>query len=78
MRPGDAGVLAPSSTSSFDELIRTALRNQPTILSLHENGGTRVLPSRIQHYQAFASRLRARLPRLCQLDGYTERDRVKS
>ena len=35
------------------------MRNHPTILFLHGNGGTRVLPSRIQHYQAFASRLRA-------------------
>jgi abhydrolase domain-containing protein 12 len=48
-----------SSPSSSDELIRTALRTHPTILFLHGNGGTRVLPSRIQHYQAFASRLRA-------------------
>ena len=74
MRLGDAGVLAPSNTSSSDELIRTALRNHPTILFLHGNGETRVPPSRIQHYQAFASHLRARLPWLCQLDGYTERD----
>jgi abhydrolase domain-containing protein 12 len=57
-----AHLLAPtnsSSPSSSDELIRTALRTHPTILFLHGNGGTRVLPSRIQHYQAFASRLRA-------------------
>jgi abhydrolase domain-containing protein 12 len=57
-----AHLLAPSNTSSpssSDELIRTALRTHPTILFLHGNGGTRVLPSRIQHYQAFASRLRA-------------------
>lgn len=55
-----AHLLAPSnSSSSSDELIRTALRTHPTILFLHGNGGTRVLPSRIQHYQAFASRLRA-------------------
>jgi len=58
-----AHLLAPSNSSSSpsspDELIRTALRIHPTILFLHGNGGTRVLPSRIQHYQAFASRLRA-------------------
>jgi abhydrolase domain-containing protein 12 len=58
-----AYLLAPSnsssSPSSSDELIRTTLRIHPTILFLHGNGGTRVLLSRIQHYQAFASRLRA-------------------
>ncbi len=48
-----------TSPSSSDELIRTALRTHPTILFLHGNGGTRVLPSRVHHYQAFASRLRA-------------------
>jgi abhydrolase domain-containing protein 12 len=43
-----------SSPSSSDDLIHTALRTHPTTLFLHGNGGTRVLPSRIQHYQAFA------------------------
>jgi hypothetical protein len=58
-----ARLLAPSnassSPSSHDELIHTALRTHPTILFLHGNGGTRLLASRVQHYQAFASRLRA-------------------
>jgi len=56
-----AHLLAPTtnSSSSSDELIRTALRTHPTILFLHGNGGTRLLQSRIQHYQAFTSRLRA-------------------
>ncbi|KAH9983967.1 Alpha/Beta hydrolase protein [Russula vinacea] len=48
-----------SSPTSSDQLIRSAVRTHPTILFLHGNGGTRVLPSRVQHYQAFASRLRA-------------------
>ena len=52
-----ADLLAPSS--SADQLIRNALRTQPTIFYLHGNGGTRALSSRVQHYQAFASRLRA-------------------
>ena len=54
-----ADLLAPSSSPSADQLIRNALRTQPTILYLHGNGGTRALSSRVQHYQAFASRLRA-------------------
>ena len=59
-----AHLLAPSnssssSPSSHDEFIRTALRTHPTILFLHGNGGTRLLASRVHHYQAFASRLRA-------------------
>ena len=55
-----ADLLSPSSSpSSTDQFIRTALHTHPTILFLHGNGGTRVLPSRVQHYQAFASRLRA-------------------
>jgi abhydrolase domain-containing protein 12 len=53
-----AGLLSASSTSS-DEFIRSALRTHPTILFLHGNSGTRVLPTRVQHYQAFSSRLRA-------------------
>lgn len=48
-----------SPTSSPDELIRSALRAHPTVLFLHGNGGTRVLASRVRHYQAFAARLRA-------------------
>ncbi len=54
-----ADFLSPSnsSPSSSDQLIRTALRTHPTILFLHGNGGTRVLQSRIQDYQPFASRL---------------------
>ncbi|KAI0299590.1 Alpha/Beta hydrolase protein [Russula brevipes] len=52
--------LPPSSPSpSADQLIRSALRTHPTILFLHGNGGTRVLTSRVRHYQAFAARLRA-------------------
>jgi abhydrolase domain-containing protein 12 len=53
-----ADLLSASSTSS-DEFIRSALRTRPTILFLHGNGGTRVLRSRVHHYQAFSSRLRA-------------------
>ncbi|KAI9436639.1 Alpha/Beta hydrolase protein [Lactarius indigo] len=52
----------PSSsapTTDVDAHIRNALRAHPTVLFLHGNGGTRALRSRVQHYQAFASRLRA-------------------
>jgi abhydrolase domain-containing protein 12 len=42
------------SPSSSNQLIRTALRTHPTVLFLHGNGTTRM-----QHYQAFASHLRA-------------------
>jgi abhydrolase domain-containing protein 12 len=48
-----------SPSSSPNELIRSALRAHPTVLFLHGNGGTRVLASRVRHYQAFAARLRA-------------------
>jgi abhydrolase domain-containing protein 12 len=48
-----------SPSSSPDELIRSALRTHPTVLFLHGNGGTRALPSRVRHYQAFAARLHA-------------------
>jgi len=48
-----------SPSSSPDDLIRSALRAHPTVLFLHGNGGTRVLSSRVRHYQAFAARLRA-------------------
>ena len=48
-----------SSSSSPDELVRSALRSHPTILFLHGNGGTRAHPARVRHYQAYASRLRA-------------------
>jgi abhydrolase domain-containing protein 12 len=65
-----ASLFTSSSTSSdpsspepidvdVDAHIRSALRTHPTILFLHGNGGTRVLRSRVQHYQAFAARLRA-------------------
>ena len=50
---------SPEPTIDVDAHIRTALRTHPTVLFLHGNGGTRVLRSRVQHYQAFASRLRA-------------------
>ncbi|KAI9450805.1 Alpha/Beta hydrolase protein [Lactarius psammicola] len=43
----------------IDAHIRTALRTHPTVLFLHGNGGTRALRNRVQHYQAFAARLRA-------------------
>ncbi|KAF8264731.1 alpha beta-hydrolase [Lactarius quietus] len=49
----------PSAPIDVDAHIRTALRTHPTILFLHGNGGTRALRSRVQHYQAFAARLRA-------------------
>ena len=53
----------PSSPTPIDvdvdAHIRAALRAHPTVLFLHGNGGTRVLRSRVQHYQAFAARLRA-------------------
>ncbi|KAI0293840.1 Alpha/Beta hydrolase protein [Multifurca ochricompacta] len=48
-----------SSSSSTDDLIRAALRAHPTILFLHGTTGTRVVRIRVQHYQAFATRLRA-------------------
>jgi abhydrolase domain-containing protein 12 len=53
-----ADLLSASSTSS-DEFVRSALRTRPTILFLHGNGGTRILRSRVHHYKAFSSRLRA-------------------
>ncbi|KAI0292478.1 Alpha/Beta hydrolase protein [Multifurca ochricompacta] len=53
-----ADLLTPTSSSS-EEFIRSALHTHPTILFLHGNGGTRALRSRVQHYQAFAARLRA-------------------
>ncbi|KAI0294467.1 Alpha/Beta hydrolase protein [Multifurca ochricompacta] len=53
-----ADLLTPTSSSS-EEFIRSALHAHPTILFLHGNGGTRALRSRVQHYQAFAARLRA-------------------
>ena len=49
----------PPIDVDVDAHIRTALRTHPTVLFLHGNGGTRVLRSRVQHYQAFAARLRA-------------------
>ncbi|KAH9030008.1 Alpha/Beta hydrolase protein [Lactarius hengduanensis] len=49
----------PLPTTDVDAYIRNALRTHPTVLFLHGNGGTRALRSRVQHYQAFASRLRA-------------------
>ncbi|KAH9021716.1 Alpha/Beta hydrolase protein [Lactarius pseudohatsudake] len=49
----------PVPTTDVDAYIRNALRTHPTVLFLHGNGGTRALRSRVQHYQAFASRLRA-------------------
>ncbi len=50
---------SPAPAADIDMHIRTALRTHPTILFLHGNGGTRALRSRVQHYQAFAARLRA-------------------
>ncbi|KAH9059899.1 Alpha/Beta hydrolase protein [Lactarius vividus] len=50
---------SPFPTTDADTYIRNALRTHPTVLFLHGNGGTRALRSRVQHYQAFASRLRA-------------------
>ena len=48
-----------SSLSSPDALIRAALRAHPTILFLHGTTGTRAMRIRVQHYLAFAARLRA-------------------
>ncbi|KAH9015729.1 Alpha/Beta hydrolase protein [Lactarius deliciosus] len=50
---------SPIPTTDVDAYIRNALRTHPTVLFLHGNGGTRALRSRVQHYQAFASRLHA-------------------
>lgn len=54
-----ADLRSRTSPPSTDQFISTALRTHPTVLFLHGNGGTRLLSSRVQHYQAFASRLRA-------------------
>ena len=48
-----------SSPTSRDDLIRAAVRTRPTVLYLHGTTGTRVVPLRVQQYQAFAARLRA-------------------
>ena len=50
----------PSSPTPIDvdAHIRTALRTHPTVHFLHGNCATRVLRQRVQHYQAFAVRLR--------------------
>ncbi|KAI0291780.1 alpha/beta-hydrolase [Multifurca ochricompacta] len=52
-----ADLLSPNSSS--EELIRSALRDHPTILFLHGITTTRTLGSRVQYYQAFSARLRA-------------------
>jgi abhydrolase domain-containing protein 12 len=59
LRQSPSGSGASSSSSSPDELLRSALRAHPTVLFLHGNGNTRSLPPRVRHYQAFAARLRA-------------------
>jgi abhydrolase domain-containing protein 12 len=48
-----------STALSRDDHIRAALRSHPTILFLHGTTGTRVVRIRVQHYQAFATRLGA-------------------
>jgi len=48
-----------SPRDSRDDLIRAALRAHPTILFLHGTTGTRAMRIRVQHYLAFAARLRA-------------------
>ena len=48
-----------STALSRDDHIRAALRAHPTILFLHGTTGTRVVRIRVQHYQAFATRLGA-------------------
>ncbi|KAI0292466.1 Alpha/Beta hydrolase protein [Multifurca ochricompacta] len=53
-----ADLFTPTSSSS-EELIRSALRAHPTILFLHGMGATRAYRTRVQHYQTFASRLQA-------------------
>ncbi|KAH9986885.1 Alpha/Beta hydrolase protein [Russula compacta] len=51
---------SPASVAvTRDDLIRAALRTHPTVLFLHGTTGTRVVPLRVQQYQAFATRLRA-------------------
>lgn len=50
---------SPAPAADIDAHIRTALRTHLTVLFLHGNGGTRALRSRVQHYQAFTTRLRA-------------------
>jgi abhydrolase domain-containing protein 12 len=55
-----ANVSSPESVAtSRDDLIRSALRAHPTILFLHGTTGTRVVRFRVEHYQAYATRLRA-------------------
>ena len=51
--------LLSSPLRSRDSLIRSALRTHPTILFLHGTVGTRAMRVRVQHYLAFAARLRA-------------------
>ena len=51
--------LSSSPLLSRDNLIRSALRTHPTILFLHGTIGTRAMRVRVQHYLAFAARLRA-------------------
>ncbi|KAH9015730.1 Alpha/Beta hydrolase protein [Lactarius deliciosus] len=50
---------SPSPLASRDDHIRAALRAHPTILFLHGTTGTRAMRIRVQHYLAFAARLRA-------------------
>jgi abhydrolase domain-containing protein 12 len=55
-----ANVSSPESVAtSRDDFIRAALRAHPTILFLHGTTGTRVVRFRVEHYQAYATRLRA-------------------
>ena len=51
--------LSLSPVASRDNLIRSALHAHPTILFLHGTVGTRAMRIRVQHYLAFAARLRA-------------------
>ncbi|KAF8264732.1 Alpha/Beta hydrolase protein [Lactarius quietus] len=51
--------IVPLPLNSRDNLIRSALRAHPTILFLHGTVGTRAMRVRVQHYLAFAARLRA-------------------
>ncbi|KAG7443181.1 alpha/beta-hydrolase [Guyanagaster necrorhizus] len=49
----------PFPPQSPELLISDAIRSSPTILFLHGNAGTRAFNARVQHYQAYSSRLHA-------------------
>lgn len=60
LRIPTTNVSSPESVAaSRDDLICAALRAHPTVLFLHGTTGTRAVRFRVEHYQAYATRLRA-------------------